>query len=290
MATNKIIVRTQEEVMNDYTPEYSPLYSLFLPKSQAYPEEVGEVTFRRATALGDIRAKNITPKDTEIKQIAVGDTSKSFKKYFKAVQYTQSNFQSTEGNESVVSQVIDEHQKQFDEMFLTGEGTAANNVLNNGLFYSADANYLLESSAVVAAGTAADHLKDMHAKIMATVAKANVLDGPKVLLIYGAVAIAKYDSLYATSDNAFKKVLGEALEGDDWSVVKIPAEITPASVNGWIAVNMNQIKLHYVALPSLKDQGVNAEKMYTWHNFVMGSMMVEVLKKNGIIRQPVTFA
>jgi hypothetical protein len=36
-------------------------------------------------------------------------------------------------------------------------------------------------------------------------------------------------------------------------------------------VNLDQVKLHYTALPKLKAQGVNEEKMYSWHNFIMGS-------------------
>ena len=69
----------------------------------------------------------------------------------------------------------------------------------------------------------------------------------------------------------------------------MPTAVTPAGVQGWIVVNLDQIKFHYTVLPNLKAQGVNDEKMYTWHNFLMGSCMVEVLAENGIIHQPATF-
>ena len=71
MATNKIALRTVEEFMSDYTPVYSPIYPLFMGKSQKYEREVGELNFRRVEAVGDIRAKHITPKDTEIRRISV---------------------------------------------------------------------------------------------------------------------------------------------------------------------------------------------------------------------------
>lgn len=287
--TNKIVLRSVEEFMADYTPVYQPLYPLFLGKAKSYDEQVGTHDFKRVDTVGDIRAKHITPKDTEIKQVNVKEGKKTFKKYFLANQYIQSNFQDTRGNEDVVAQVLDEHQKQADEMLLLGDGTSVGNVVNNGLFWSADSNYSLKESVEVAAGTASDHLKDMHTKIMVTCSLADNISGRKLLIVYGETACAKFDSLYANTDAPFKRVLSDVL-GSNWTVVKMPKAVTPTSTNGWITVNLDQIMVHYTTLPSLKAQGVNEEKMYTWHNFVMGSMMVEVLAADGIIRQPVTFA
>lgn len=287
--TNKVALRTTEEFMADYQPIYVPFYSLFLGKSQAYSEEVGVMDFKRVNTVGDIRAKHITPKDTEIQEIGVNEAQKSFKKYFLARRYVQSALQSREGVEDVISQVLDEHQRQMDDLFLLGEGSSASNMINNGLFWSNDINYVLESSAAVAAGTAADHLKDMHTKIMATAAQADLVAGRKVLVVYGSTACAKFDSLYANTDAAFKVRLAEVL-GSDYSLVKLPLDVTPSGTNGWIIANLDQVKLHYTTLPVLKDQGVNDEKMYAWHNFLMGSCMLEVLVSKAVIRQPVTFA
>ncbi len=159
---------------------------------------------------------------------------------------------------------------------------------NNGLFWSNDPNYRLENSAEVLKGTATDHLKDMHTKIMGTVNIADQIDGQKALIVYGADAVAKFDSLYANSDAAFKAVLADVL-GPNWSLVKMPTAVTPSGTNGWIAANLDQVKLHYTALPSIYNQGVNEEKLYAWFNFLIGSMMLEVLVDDAIIRQPVTF-
>jgi hypothetical protein len=257
-------------------------------KSQAYPQEVGKIDFKRVETVGDIRAKHITPKDTEIKQIGVSEGLKTFKKYFLANQFTVSALQDREGVEDVIAQVLDEHQKQMDDLFLLGEGTSNSTMVNNGLFWSADANYQLESSKQIAKGTAADHLKDMHTQIMVSAAEADQNAGRKVLIVYGSTACAKFDSLYANTDAPFKRVLGEVL-GPNYSQVKLPSAVTPSGTNGWIVANLDQVKLHYTTLPSLKDQGVNDEKMYAWFNFLMGSSMLEVLVAKGIIRQPVTF-
>lgn len=285
MATNKVVLRTVEEFMGGYQPIYQPLYPLLLGKSQAYSEEVGKINFNRLEAVGDLRAKHITPKDTEIRQIGVKNSSKTFKKYFLANQYIQSALQSQEDIEGIVAQVLDEHQKQMDEIVLLGEGTAGNNVVNNGLYWSGDSNYTLESSTEIQ--NAPDTQADLHESIMATVADARDLSGRKALIVYGATVLQKLDSLYPSQAVSVLGVLKDAL--DDVALVRMPAAVTPSAANGWIVVNLDQVKLHYTALPALKDQGVNAEKMYSWHNFLMGSAMLEVLAPNGVIRQPATF-
>jgi len=148
--TNKVALRTVEEFMADYQPVYQPLYPLFLGKSQAWSEQVGKLDFKRLDTVGDIRNKHITPKDTEMKQINAKEASKTFKKYFLASQYVQSAFQDNQGVEDVIAQVLDENQKLQDDLFLLGEGTSASTMVNNGLFWSSDSNYVLESSIEIA--------------------------------------------------------------------------------------------------------------------------------------------
>jgi hypothetical protein len=285
MSTNKVLLRTIEEVMNDYVPVYAPIYPLFMGKSQAYSEEVGQISFKRLNAIGDIRTKHLTPKDTEIRQISVSESSKTFKKYFLANQYQQSALQDRGSIEDVVKQVLDEHQKHMDELFLLGEGTASNNVVNNGLFWSGDSNWSEEAS--VELDTDADSLLSLHTNVMATVAAADAIAGRKLILFYGTDITSRFDGLYAASNAPFKKVLQEVL-GSNYQLGKIPAAITPASSHGWICVNLDQVKLHYTALPALKAQGVNDEKMYAWFNFMMGSCMLDVLADGAVIKQPAT--
>jgi hypothetical protein len=274
--------------MADYQPTFQPLYPLFMGKSQKYDIAVGENNFKRLEAMGDIRAKRITPKDTIIEQVGATEKKKTFKKYFFANQFTVSALQTREGVEDVQAQILDEHQAQADDLFLLGEGSSNSTMQNNGLFWSNDPNYRLENSVEVAAASTGYHLPDMHTKIMQTADIANQISGEKVLIVYGSSAGAKFDSLYANSDAPFKRVLAEVLEG--WTLVKMPTKVTPSGTNGWIAANLDQVKLHYTALPSIYNQGVNDEKLYAWFNFLVGSMMLEVLVDDAIIRQPVTFA
>ena len=287
MGTNKVVLRTTEEFMADYTPVYQPMYPLLMGKSQSYSEVVGKINFNRVTAVGDIRAKHITPKDTEIRQFAVADGKKSFKKYFLANQFTMSALQDQSSTEDVVAQVLDEHQKQADEILLLGDGgTSGSDVVNNGLYWSADPNYVLETSKEIDNANA--WLTDLHAQIVTSKIKADLVAGRKLVVFYGALMMPKVNGLYAASAMPFKGALQQVL-GANYSIAELPADITPANANGWMIINLDQVKLHYVTLPQLKDQGVNDEKMYSWFNFMMGSMMLEVLASKAIIRQPVTF-
>jgi hypothetical protein len=285
MPTNKIVLREVDQFMSDYVPIYQPIYPLFLGgKSQSYTREIGKLDFRRIQTVGDIRAKHITPKDTEIRQISVMEGKKSFKKYFLANQFTLSDFEDRQGVEEVVAQVLDEHQLQSDELLLLGEGTSGSDVLNNGLYYSADANFTLESSVEIAL---TDRLYSFHNLVTATANKANQVAGRKVIFFYGTLVLPLVNSVYPTAVRAWKAALLEVL-GPNYSIVEIPAASTPSGANGWIIANMDQCKLHYTVLPELMNQGQNEEKMYLWFNFLMGSMMLEVLANDGIIRQPAT--
>lgn len=286
MSTNKITLRTVEEFMSDYTPIYQPIYPLFLGKSQQYANEVGKLDFRRVEAVGDIRAKHQTPKDTEIKQVSVMEGKKSFKKYFLANQFRQAQIQSREGAEEVVAQVLDEHQVQADELFLLGEGTSNSTMLNNGLYHSDDANYILKSSTAIAV---TDRLADFHSKVVETCQEADEVAGRKVVIFYGDDIIKLFNGVYPDAAQPFKEVLAKVL-GENFSLVKLPKAATPAGAAGWIVANLDQCKLHYTALPQLLAQGHNEENMYYWNNFMMGSMMLEVLAKGGVIRQPATLA
>ena len=286
--TNKIALRSVEEFLIGYKPAYNPILPMFLNNAQQYTVEAGKIDFKRADTVGDIRAKMVGPKDTEMHQIHSKEGTKTFKKYFFGAQYIQSQLQDTKGYEDVIAQVLDEHNKQSDELFLLGEGTSASTMLNNGLFWSADTNYTLKTSYEVQKDTNGKHLADLYTKIVSIVQDADEVDGQKLVMVYGSDMIAKYNGLLTDTSSALSKVLSDALPAV--SFAKMPASITPASTNGFIVVNLDQVKLHYTLLPAIKGQGINDEKMYAWTNFLMGSSMLEVLALNGVIRQPLTFA
>ncbi len=283
MATNKIVLRSIIEFMQGYTPVYQPIYPLFLGKSQAFADEAGKIEFRRSNTIGDIRAGHIHPKMTDIKQISFNEGSKIFKKYFLANQFQISDLQDQKGLEDVVAQVLDEHQKQMDELFLLGEGTSTSTMLNNGLFWSNDPNWKYYGSGSEATVSS---LETLHSSIQTDMVLADQVAGRKSIILYGVGTLAKFNAVYTSYPVPFKKVLADSLPGV--SLVKLPPSITPTSAEGWIIVNHDQVKLNYTRLPALMDQGLNPEKMYAWFNFMMGSSMLEVLAQNAIIRRDAT--
>jgi len=287
MSTNKIVLRSTDEVMADYTPTYTPFWQILLGKSKAYPEVVGKLNFKRLEAVGNIRNQKFSPKDTHVHQINAVEKSKTFKKYFLASQYVQSTLQDREQNEDVVKQVLDENNKLMDDLVLLGEGTSASTMINNGLYWSADPNYLLESSTQLA--NTDGHLPALHASVSAAKIKADAVAGRKVVVFYGDTMLLKLCGIYSSSGQPFRQTLGAAL-GGGYTIAELPTEVTPSSANGYMILNLDQTLLHYTTPPKLADQGVDGRAMEVWHNFLLGSAMVEVLAYKGIIRQPHTFA
>lgn len=284
MSTNKINLRTVEEFMSDYSPIYKPIYTTaLLGKSQQYDAVAAKREFRRVEAVGDIRNKRQLPKQTDIHQISVLEGKKAFKAYFLASQYVQSQLQDTQGIEEILQQVLDEHQRQADELFLLGEGASNGTQLNNGLFYSSDANKRLQSNYQI---PSSGRLKAFHTKVVEQAAIANQVAGRKAIYLYGSVK-PLFNSLHEMTDTPVKTVLSSVL-GSDFSFVEIPDDVTPSGQNGFIIQNYDQTKLHYTLFPGLLDQGVDARRMETWHNFLLGSMMLEVLAKDGVVHQPTT--
>lgn len=291
MQTGKIALKTVEEFMEDYVGRYNPLMPSFLVgNSQSYDLKVAQHTLKRLEAIGDIRGKPVSPKDTVLEQILSKEKQKFYKRYPIINQYRQSELQDPEGINDVVKQVLDEYWRHQDELFLYG-GVASNaspsTVHNNGLFLSTDDNFTLRSSQEMA--STGGHLPALHTEVMAEAEVANQVAGRKVVLFYGDTAIAKLNSIWSSQAVSFISTLRDAL-GEGYDIMKMPSDIKPASENGFLIVNLDQIKVHHQPLPELWKQGVNDEFGYTWHNFAMGSCMVDVLAGSGIIRQPLTFA
>lgn len=285
MGTNLIISKSSEEFLAGYTPVYNPIYPLLTSQNaQQYAMEVAERTFRRAAALGDIRNKRITPKDTELKRLAIGEASKSFKAYMYAQQFVRSTLQSDEGVEDGFAQALEEHQKMQDEILLFGDGTADNNVINNGLYWSGDANRVLESSEAIA------DLLDFHATVVSAVNSRSV-GGERTLFFYGDTVLSKLDSIHASGAGTVLGFLEEVLGGVNF--VRLPSTdkggVIPSGANGILILNHAQVKTHYVTEPIILARGVNEQAMEAWANFIQGSMMVEVVAYGGLTKVPFTF-
>lgn len=282
MNTNLIAAESTSQFMGGYTPVYSPIYSNFLNRSQEYDVKAAERILRHYEAVSDIRNKRITPKDTELRQIVAMQKSKAYKSYVFMSQFKLSNFQNTEGLDDIKQQVLDEHQKAQDELFLFGEGASNGGVINNGLFYSQDSNFVENSNAgIVSSG----RLRNFHTAVV-TAARQTKLAGQKTIYFYGSTVLGWLDSLHESSDIPVIDNLLKVL-GDEYDFARIPTDVLSGS-NGLLVCSNESIKLHYNALPQVLNEGVNAESQYYWANFLQGSMMTECQAYGAIIKQPMT--
>lgn len=282
--TNNIVFRTVSEFMSGYTPQYTPLMPLFLAGARQHEAVVGEHKYDQVRAVGDLRSRVITPKDTEIFQVGANSGNKSFKKFFLGAQYIHSNLQSRQGYEDVVAEVLDENFKFNDEIFFSGQVNGVQQ--NNGLLVSSDPNFQLRS----APGNITT-LDGLYSEIMAEALIANEMEGQKILLYFGDTMSSRFNSLFTETKTPLSAVLAESDAMSEYDFIKIPTAQLPSSLtNGFAIVNMGKIQVNYTILPEVNKQGVNDEKNYAWTNFLMGSSMVDVKAPGGIIVQPLTFA
>jgi len=286
MGTNLIRSKQAEEFMSGYTPTYNPMYPIFTGKnSQEYALEVAQRTFKRLEAMGDIRNRRLLAKDTEIKRFNAAETSKVFKAYVNASQFVRSTLQGDEGISDVFAQALEEHQKAQDEILLYGDGTSPSDVVNNALFYSADSNYLLSSTASIAS---AGRLLNFHQAVVSA-AREQSVSGDRSIIFYGSTVLGWLDSLHEDGGGAVVEQLNAVL-GNEFGFLRMPKGLEPNGTNGIIIVNHSQIKTHFVAEPQMLSQGVDEKNMEAWANFIQGSMMVEVLSYKGINRVPMEAA
>lgn len=284
MSTNLIISQTSQEFLSGYTPVYSPIYPLFTQNGQQYAMQAAERTLRRAVALGDIRTKRYSPKDTEVKHFNAGAQDKVFKAYMNVVRFTHSVFQDASGVPDILSQALEEHQKAQDELLFFGDGATDGTQINNGLYFSNDANYVKESSSSL---SATNQLLLFHQAVV-TEARAVSVGGPRMIMFYGDTCLAALDSLHADGGGAVVAQLEEVL-GNEFSLVRSPKGLTPAGENGILVINQAQVKTHYVTEPVILDQDTDRKEMQAWANFVQGSMMVDVAAYGGIRKLPLVF-
>ncbi len=284
MGTNLIISQTSQEFLAGYTPVYSPIYPLFTQGGQQYAMQAAERTLRRAVALGDIRTKRVTPKDTEVKHFNAGPVDKTFKAYMNVVRFTHSIFQDSQGVPDILAQALEEHQKAQDELLYFGDGASDGAQINNGLYYSSDANYVKEGSSSLAAS---NQLLLFHQAVVSE-ARAVSVGGQRAIIFYGDTCLARLDSLHEDGGGAVVAGL-EVVLGNEFDLIRSPKGLTPDGENGILVVNFAQIKTHYVTEPVILDQDTDRKNMEAWANFVQGSMMVDVAAYGGIRKLPLVF-
>jgi hypothetical protein len=185
-STNRLVLKDVDQFMADYTPIYQPLYPLFLGKSQQYSEEVGTPELQ-APRSGRRHPRPSHHAEGHRHQADRGEGRLEDlqevlpREPVRAVALCRI----TSRTDDVVRQVLDEHQKQFDEMMVMGEGTQNSDVVNNGLFWSGDSNLIVNGSAELDTDADTNGAIGLHSKVMEQAEIANAIAGRKIVIFYG---------------------------------------------------------------------------------------------------------
>jgi hypothetical protein len=280
MSTGYPNVKSTTEFLKDYVPTYKPIFPLFLTKGKKHAEEIGQAISKRYEAVGDYRMAQITPKDTLLRTIGCGERSKTFKKLFLMNQFELSGLQSQDAQSEIVKQVLDEGSKQFDEGLWLGGGTSDATVVNDGIFWTLDAN----RQTLVTADHSALSTTLMSAllgTILSSWDTANQIAGEKILIPYGDVKSKMFEILSGST------TLMKACEENGVKLAMVPDALIPASNHGILIINLDQVVVHYTAIPKLDDTGFERKSKVFWTNFLQGNTMVDILVYGGIMKQSI---
>lgn len=281
---------TTEAINTGYEPSYIPLFPI-LTKTVKYVETIGEVKLKETKIIGDATARKISAQDTEWKHAKVGPASKQFNKYFAGIKYIASGLQDNADAQRIANELLDINLMEFDKNFFFGDPTDDGTLRNNGLFASADANYITNSSTSLSSTPDVGTYKDLFDALLAQ-AEAKVGNAAKIILLSGTVT-SKLGRFVPNTATSFARALAASYadSGKQVSFASVPTNITVgASANGILVLTPSKLIHRYTAFPYIKQQGYNAENDYTWMNLMLGSSMVDVEKEGALIKQPVTFS
>lgn len=278
-ATNKPVIKTSEEFAEGYSPVYSPIYPLFLSGAHAvaYERVEGKHTVKGVEALGDMFAKKFTAKDTLKHQLHGKATSFQFDKNFYLAEYKTGKNQSTEGDQSLVNEFLDNQNVLLDQLLLFGDEG------NQGLYTNNSSNYVTEGAI---ANIDPANKREFFEAITATADEADKLAGSKILMLYGETTRKLWRAgLFETGVASVRDRLMTAL-GPEYTPIVLPSQVTPMA-EGWMIINLNQIKVHHHGAPWM-EPGEDASARKRFVHFLIGSVGVELKQVGAIIKQEVT--
>lgn len=282
-------ILTKEEYLEGATLTYAPVI-LALAKKQSHDVKLDKVTFKSVDVEQDsIVAFPLTKEATEVRHIKAGDSAKTFNIYVKGAKYIQSLRHGVSALPKLHNRVLREYSKLYDVDAMSGDGN------NNGLLVSADSNYTTNGNVEIPAVGAGEN---QFPKVLALVDLVNSLKAQIdashmsqniTIFYYGDDVVKLMGTITQENETPVSKLLEAAWEGARW--IKIPTAVLPEGAGqGLLVVADDLVTLHYCQEPTIENDGTNAEDNYYYANYVMGSTMVDVEEKDGIIKQPITFA
>ncbi len=281
---------TKEEYLQGADLTYNPVI-LALTKKQAHDVKLDKVTFKSIDVEQDsIVAFPLTKEATEVRHIKAGDSSKTFNIYVKGAKYIQSLRHGVSALPKLHNRVLREYSKLFDADAMSGDDGK-----NNGLIVSNDENYTTNDNIEIPAVAEGEN---QFPKVLALVGVINKLSAQVddshmsqniTIFYYGEDVVKLMGTITQENETPVSKLLEGAWAGARW--IKIPSAVLPEGAGqGLIVVADDLVTLHYCQEPTIENDGTNEEDKYYYANYVLGSTMVDVEEKDGIIKQPLTFA
>lgn len=268
MTSNHLSFPTVEELRTGYAQRGTvrPFFGTF-PNRVAHVQEMGTAKSVTIRAVGDLTAKKIGVGDTEKRQAITDGVTKTFNKEFFNIKYEINNYQNKDHVNDLNIIVTDKLLMQQDAYLSAGVG-------NNGLFVSADPDYV-----TVASQTMTDYATTE--AIIRTQLEANALltgNGAKRIAFFGTM-IALVNTLISGTGLTILDCLRNAFP--DVTFTSVPTHAT-TSGNGFFILNDGLIRLNYTLLAGVKNSGVNEEDGYGYINYDYGTMMLELLAEGAI--------
>lgn len=290
MATDlRTDILTKEEYLQGASLSYSPVI-LALTKKQAHDVKLDQVKFKSIDVEKDsIVAFPLTKEATEKMHIKAGDSSKVFNIYVKGAKYIQSLRSGVSALPKLHNRVLLEYSKIFDKDSMSGDGH------NNGLLVSADENYTTNGNHQIPAvgGDVTEFTRVQNLIALVGTLQAQVdashMSQNITIFYYGDDLVKMMGSVTQANETPVGELLQKAWAGVRW--IKIPSAVLPEGAGqGLLVVADDLVTLHYCQEPTIENDGTNEEDNYYFANYITGSTMVDVEEKDGIIKQPITFA
>lgn len=278
-------LKTKEEYLETVQFSYYPVSLAIREKEKHDIAGAETIKFRSLDVENEsIVAENLTAGQTEVAHIKAREGTKNYNKVLKGAKIMQSvrNFGFNKIPQ-LISKIVRGYSIIFDKIVLFGGDG------NNGIINTADPEAIAMDSVEIDMTASEQSILNQIVKVLAN-AKRKVSDTTAstsiLIYVYGSKLLNALDTITYNG-----KSVREAMQAA-WpqaTFVEVAGLVNDTDKEGMSIISQDLVTLHYSALPSMSDDGYNAENKYFWADFEVGSAMVDVREYGALINQPLTF-
>ena len=279
MATNLYDIDKTVEVMVARTQAtYNPLFSIFSKKNE-FNVELGKLSLKDFDTVGEIKAAQVNAQDTETARVETTSSKKTFYKNIFALIRERSSFQGAEGDDALINKIINGLSEQLDKRIWAGTTSFD----NNGIFGSADANYVSNASAAIASTLAGllDKIQTLKDSMETATGK-----GVVNVLAYGDTK-TKLRQINANTAETFSSIIARTA---NVNMIEVPNNVLVSTESGIIMYRDDMVALNHTAMPRVYDTDEDKKASSKWVKFIFGDAMLDVETKGAMSKQPLTYS